>query len=384
MKKLLTVLLVCLMAVTLFGCGGGGDKPAPTKTPFEQAKADGKLTIAFVVNGNLGDKSFFDSGDQGIQRINAELGDKAYGQTIELTYDTATWATGLEEAFRAGWDVIIVGTYDMKEYTIPLVEEYPDQKVWFYDEIWNFDDADGWQYSPAKNLYAMMFSQNEGSFVVGAMAAMLTKTNKVAFMGGMDNTVLDDFYVGYAQGAKYINEAVDVNLSWMNSFNDATMGKDVSQGLYAAGYDVVFACGGQAGLGGFDQVITEDEGKWIIGVDGNQGAYFASVGTAEGDKKAERCITSMVKELGVGVYEAAKRELEGTLPYGTNEALGLDGGYVLAAITDTTNKVFTAEQLSTVEKIIADINAGTIKVESAFGHEDGWFTNYVKANDSTK
>ena len=213
---------------------------------------------------------------------------------------------------------------------------------------------------------------------------MLSQTGKVAFMGGMDNTVLDDFYVGFAQGAKYVNPNADVNLSWMNSFSDATAGKDTAQGLYAAGYDVVFACGGQAGLGGFDQVITEAEVNWVIGVDGDQGAYFASLGTDEGNAKAARCITSMIKSLDVGVFEACKRHLEGTLPYGTNDALGIAGDYVRAAITDTTTTVFTEEQLATVNQIIEDIKNGTIVVETAFNHEDGWFTNYVKQNDSTK
>ena len=180
----------------------------------------------------------------------------------------------MDDIFKAGWTIIIAGTYDMKEYVIELIKDYPDQLIWFYDEEWNFDNPDGWQYGPSDNLYAMMFAQNEGSFVVGAMAAMISETKRIAFMGGMDNTVLDDFYVGYAAGAKYVDENMDINVSWMNSFSDVAAGKDTAAGLYAAGYDIVFACGGQAGLGGFDQVITEAEGKWIIGVDGNQGAYY--------------------------------------------------------------------------------------------------------------
>ena len=276
------------------------------------------------------------------------FGDKVYGEVIELTYETSTWKTGLEEVFKEGWDIIITGTYDMKEYIIPLIGEYPDQKIWFYDEEWNYDDANGWQYCPAPNLYAMLFAQNEGSFVVGAMAAMLSQAKKVAFMGGMDNTVLDDFFVGFANGAKYIDPEVKVNLSWMNSFNDASAGKDVSTGLYADGFDVVFACGGQAGLGGFDSVITQAEGNWIIGVDGDQGAYFASLGSDEGNKKAARTITSMKKNVNQGFYDAMKQHLAGTLPYGKNVKLGLNGGYVSYAITDTTKKVFSAEQLAQI------------------------------------
>ena len=370
MKKLLIALLALLLVFTATAC--------KEKSPREKAKEAGKITVAYVVNGTLGDKSFFDSGNEGIQWINRDFGDKVYGEVIELTYDTSTWQTGLEEVFKEGWDIIITGTYDMKEYIIPLIGEYPDQKIWFYDEEWNYDDANGWQYCPAPNLYAMLFAQNEGSFVVGAMAAMLSQAKKVAFMGGMDNTVLDDFFVGFANGAKYIDPEVKVNLSWMNSFNDASAGKDVSTGLYADGFDVVFACGGQAGLGGFDSVITQAEGNWIIGVDGDQGAYFASLGSDEGNKKAARTITSMKKNVNQGFYDAMKQHLAGTLPYGKNVKLGLNGGYVSYAITDTTKKVFSAEQLAQIDKIVADIISGAIDPGTAFGKDADWFPAFAE------
>ena len=169
----------------------------------------------------------------------------------------------------------------------------------------------------------MKFKQYEVSFVVGAMAAMASQTGKVAFMGGMDNTVLDDFYVGFANGAKYVNPEIKVNCSWMNSFNDVTAGKDVATGLYEAGYDVVFACGGQAGLGGFDAVIEKGEG---------------------------------------------------------NAQLGLDGGFVSASVTDTTNAVFTADQMATINSLIADIIAGKIDCGTAFGQAEGWFKTFVESN----
>lgn len=391
MKKLLTVLLAVFMVFALAACGSkteeGGNAPTGEVSKMEAAKADGKLTIANVVNGTLGDKSFFDSGEEAMQWINRDYGDVAYGETIELTYDTATWQTGLEEVFKQGWDIIIAGTYDMKEYIIPLIEDYPDQKIWFYDEEWNFNDPDGWQYAPSDNLYAMMFAQNEGSYVAGYMAATLSKTGKIAFMGGMDNSVLDDFYVGYAQGAKAANPDIDVKVAWMNSFSDVAAGKDCAAGLYSTGYDVVFACGGQAGLGGFDQVITTEEGNWIVGVDGNQGAYFASVGTAEGTAKAERCITSMMKNVNQGFYSALQAELEGKVPYGTNKKLGLNGGYVSYAVTDTTSSVFTAEQLAEFEAVAAGIANGSIVVDSMFNHtsEDNWFYGtFVPQYDSTQ
>ena len=372
MKKFLSILLVLLLAVGLVACGskpsgGGEDEPTPEPT-------DDRIRLVYIINGTLGDKSFFDSGKEGLDWIDRDFGDKVYTEYRELTYDNSTWGTKMEDILAEGWDIVVAGTYDMKDYTGQLALEYPDTKFWFFDEEWNFSDPAGWQYYNTPNLYAMLFAQNEGSFVVGAMAAMMSDAQKVAFMGGMDNTVLDDFYVGFANGARYINPDCAVNLSWMNSFNDSTAGKDVANGLYQAGYDVVFACGGQAGLGGFDAVIEQEEGKWIIGVDGNQGDYFKSIGETA---KSDRTVTSMQKNVNLGFYQAMERHLNGTLPYGTNDKLGLDGGYVSASITDNTKKLLTAEQLAQVDQIVADIISGAIDPGTAFGHEDGWWAQFT-------
>lgn len=365
MKKLLTLLLACLMMISLFGCGSSDDDGEDSK--------DGKTTLVYIINGTLGDKSFFDSGKEGLDMITKDFGDQVYCEYRELTYDNSTWETKMADIVAEGWDIVITGTWDMKGYTEKLASQYPDTKFWFFDEQWDFDTY------PCENVYGMLFKQNEGSFVVGAMAALASQTGKVSFMGGMDNTVLDDFFVGFANGAKYVNPEISVNCSWMNSFNDVTAGKDTATGLYESGYDVVFACGGQAGLGGFDAVIAQPEGKWIIGVDGNQGAMFASQNTDEGNQKAARTITSMQKNVNEGFYDAMKKHLAGELPYGTNVKLGLDGDFVSASVTDTTNTVFTAEQLAQVDAIIADIVAGKIEVGTAFDHEDGWFTKFVES-----
>ena len=364
MKKLLTLLLACLMLVSLFGCG----------TKDDEDPNAGKIKLVYIINGTLGDKSFFDSGKEGLDKITADFGDKVYCEYRELTYDNSTWETKTADIVAEGWDIVVAGTWDMKGYIEKLAVEHPETKFWFFDEQWDFENV------KTDNVYAMLFKQNEGSFVVGAMAAMASQTGKVAFMGGMDNTVLDDFYVGYANGAKYVNPEIKVNCSWMNSFNDVTAGKDVATGLYEAGYDVVFACGGQAGLGGFDAVIEKGEGNWIIGVDGNQGAMFAAKGTDEGKAKAARTITSMQKNVNEGFYDAMKKHLEGTLPYGQNAQLGLDGGFVSASVTDTTNAVFTADQMATINSLIADIIAGKIDCGTAFGQAEGWFKTFVESN----
>ena len=353
MKKLLAVLLALLMVFSLVACSkqggneGGGEKPEENK----------KIEIAYCINGTKGDKSFFDSGTEGMEWINRDFGDKAHAVEIEFSYDDTTWRSQLENAFMSeAYDIIIVGTYDMLGMTVELTEQYPNQKVWFYDEQWDFDA------NPRDNVISLLFKQNEGSYVVGYMAAMASKQNHVEFLGGMSNTVLLDFYEGFKQGAQAYNPDCQVECDWMDSFSDPSAGKDHAESAYSQGIDVVFACGGSAGLGVFEAALEYDD-VYVIGVDGNQGAMWEAAGETA---KAEKTITSMTKNVNQGFYDTFKSELDGTLKYGQNYRLGVNGGYVGAAVTSATEKVFTPEQLKAIEDIKAKIADGSIKVNTAF------------------
>lgn len=342
MKKFVSLVLVALMVLGL------------VSTAFA---ADEKLKIVYCINGTLGDKSFFDSGNEGMQWVNEQLGDKAEATILEFTYDDTTWKSQLENVFMGEeYDIIIVGTYDMLGMTVELTEEYPDQKVWFYDEQWDFEA------NPRENVLSLLFKQNEGSYIVGAMAAMASKTGHISFCGGMSNTVLLDFFAGYKQGAASINPEIVCEETWMNSFSDSSAGKDVATGSYSQGVDVVFACGGNAGLGVYDAAL-EFDGVYAIGVDGDHGAYFESIGETA---KADKIITSMTKNLNQGFLDTAKKAVDGTLEYGQNYRLGLDGGYVGAAVTSATNATFSAEQLAQIEDIKAQIVSGAITVDTSF------------------
>ena len=355
MKKILAILLALLMVFTLAGCSS--NEPAATDDGGDAPAADEKIKIAYCINGTLGDKSFFDSGNEGMQWINEKYGDKAEATILEFTYDDTTWQSQLENAFASEqYDIIIVGTYDMLEMTVNLTAEYPDQKVWFYDEQWDFDA------NPRDNVISLLFKQNEGSYIVGYMAAMVTKTNKITFCGGMSNTVLLDFAAGYEDGAKAYNPDIDVEVAWMDSFSDSSKGKDVATASYSQGVDVVFACGGSAGLGVFDAALEFDD-VYVIGVDGDQGAMWEAAGETE---KAAKTFTSMKKNVNQGFFDTFEKELAGTLEYGQNYRLGVDGGYVSAATTAATEAVLTPEQLAAVDEIAAKIASGEITVATAF------------------
>lgn len=352
MKKITALLLALILVFTLVACGG---EKEPAK--------DERIRVVYIINGTLGDKSFFDSGYEGLKMINDKYGDKVYTEYREMTYDNTLWESTAKDIVAEGWDIVIAGTWDMLGYITELAGKYPDTKFWFFDERFDFDT------NPYKNVYGMVYAQNEGSYLVGMAAAYMTKTNKVAFLGGMSNTVLNDFMVGYNEGVYKVNKDVTVNVSWANSFSDAAIAKDIANGLYQQSYDVIFSCAGSCGLGTFDAAV-EGEGRYVIGVDGDQGAYFASNGQ---DNKAAVTITSMQKNVNNSFLDAMTKHLDGTLAYGTNAVLGLDGGFV----SYSASKTLSADAVAAIEQAKADIIAGTIKVGTAFDADAAVIQSYV-------
>ncbi len=197
------------------------------------------------------------------------------------------------------------------------------------------------------NVQSIVFKEHEGSFLVGMMAAMASKTGRVGFVGGMDIPLIRKFQCGYEQGARYANPKVQLSASMTGTtpaaWNDPTRGAELAKAQFASGVDVVFAAAGGTGIGVYQ--AAKDAGKLAIGVDSNQN--HLQPGTM---------LTSMVKRVDVAVYNAFK----GVTPGVTN--LGLKEGGVDVALDEHNAKLVSAEMKSKVEAARADIVAGRIKV----------------------
>lgn len=367
MKKLFALLLAVAMVFAVGACGkSSSSAPAETsQSGSESAPAADPVRIVYIINGTLGDKSFFDSGKEGLDMITAKYGDQVYTEYREMTYDSSLWESTTADIVAEGWDIVIAGTWDMLGYIGALAPEYPDTKFWFFDERWDFEAT------PADNVYGMVFAQNEGSYLVGMAAAATSANKQVAFMGGYQNTVLSDFAVGFTEGAKAYSPDTKVNISWSQSFSDASIGKDISLGLYQQGYDVVFACCGACGLGAFDAVLEAGDGKYVIGVDGDQAAYFESIGSKD---KADKTITSMMKCVNNAFMDAMDKHMAGTLEYGTNAVLGLKGGFV---DIPETSAVLSAEDMALINQAKQDIINGEIVVSTAFDMDPAVLNTYL-------
>ena len=282
---------------------------------------------ALLLNGTLGDKSFFDSANSGLEALQEELGEDKFTFKVEqmgaTSADESKWEPTLYDYCDDGsYDVIIVGTWQMLEALTNAANDYPDQKFIYFDEAFDFS-AGG-----EENVYNVMYKQNEVSYLVGAAAAMMTTSEEldkvdpsnkiIGFLGGMENSVIKDFLVGYIQGAKDIDEEIQVALAYVGNFYDSAAGKDMALTQYQNGADVGYNVAGSAGLGQIE--AAADSNKYAFGVDSDQAALLPDY--------AENIPSSALKNVGNSLIRAIKADMEGSLEYGVLEYLGFAEGGV--------------------------------------------------------
>lgn len=376
MKKLLALLLTMSMtAAMLAGCGGGSgtaEEPAAADTGTEQSEETGGDTtsaelpkVACLLNGNLGDKSFFDSANAGMKLIHDELGCET--NVIEMGFDNTVWETTLYEVSDQDWDIIIVGTYQMQEVLEKVALEYPDKKYIIFDSTVSYDKAD---YS---NVYSISFKQNEASYLAGALAAMIAADDSLPLSNGqkmisvvaaMDIPVLNDFIVGYIQGATDVEPDTKVAVSYIGDFNDTAKAKDLAKAQFNLGSCVAFNVAAQAGLGMIE--AAGEAQKYAIGVDADQAMALAE----SQPEQSKVIVTSVLKNIDQVLLLSVKRHIAGELPYGTEEALGMEENAVGIAVNDIYDGIATDEMKTKVEELQSKIQSGDIKVQSAFTMTD--------------
>ncbi|MDO4649632.1 MAG: BMP family ABC transporter substrate-binding protein [Eubacteriales bacterium] len=352
-KQMLAVALSASMAMSL------GVVTLPVMAEEEPYKA------ALLLNGTLGDKSFFDSANAGLTALQEELGEDKFTFKVEqmgaTSADEAKWEPTVYDYCDDGsYDVIIVGTFQMLDALTKASQDYPDQKFIYFDEA--FDYSAG-----GENVYNVMFKQNEVSYLVGAAAAMLTTSTEaekvnpddhiIGFLGGMENSIIKDFLVGYIQGAKDTDPDIQVATAFVGNFYDSAAGKDMALTQYNNGVDVGYNVAGSAGLGQIEAAVDVD--KFAFGVDSDQAALLPDY--------AANIPTSALKNVGNALVSAIKKDMDGELEYGVLEYFGLaDSGVEL--VEDAHYEEVVPEAIRTkITELQQQIADGTIVVPSAVG-----------------
>lgn len=372
LKIIALVLISCLAAALFASC----DEP-----PVEQTD-DGILKVCLLINGNLGDKSFFDSAAAGIHML-GESNPEIVTAIKEVGQNTSNWESSLREICESAenYDLIIVGTDQMREKLQRIAPQYPNKRFIIFDADIN-KEAKGKTFD---NVYSIKYRQNEGSFLAGVLAAQwLQELSPAAvklagFVGGLKSDIIKDFAVGYYQGVAYANSLsgnakTSVFTNYVGGFSDSTTGKAQALSQYNNGAHIVFQAASQSGLGCIDAVSelykTKNISKYIIGVDSDQHAYF-STGDTNDPQKASRIITSVLKRVDLTIYDAVLKFAKNELAFGTTASMGLDsvinGEAVIAlAKNDYYKATLPAEIQALLDEVEQKIISGEITVKSAY------------------
>lgn len=364
MKKFLSIMILFISILSSFACGGS------TETTDTTAD-DGILKVVLLVNGNLGDMSFFDSANEGINRLNEAYDDSVLvASTIEMGTNQANWETTLYRVSQQDYDLIICATTQMREPLQRVSASYPEKKYIIFDS--EVDDGKANLYD---NVHSILFRQNEGGFLAGVLAAKMANgnsgmsapviaSNKVGFIGGMRNNIIYDFAVGYAEGLKYVNDMDSSNVTLMNSFvgnfNDSTQAKALANVQYNNNADVIFVAASQAGLGVIDSAQTQN--KYVIGVDSDQYLYYAE----SNPTRAELIITSVLKKVGDVIYDSVVAFMNEELEFAMLVTYGLSEGIIDLADNANYQEKVPSSLRNFIAELKADIISGELEITSRF------------------
>lgn len=313
MRKNVRLLTASLAALSLVAAACGGDDNGG-------GSGDGiKAGVAFDTGGR-GDGTFNDSAANGADRAASELG--AQVKELEATVDEDRKAN-LELLASDGMQVIVGVGFMFTDPMTEVAAANPDITFGIVDSVVEAD-----------NVKSLVFAEEQGSFLVGAAAALKSKTGKIGFIGGQEIDLIKKFEAGYTAGAKYINPDIQVDVKYLGPAGDNSAwgnvagAKEIAAGWYAAGTDVIYTAAGGSGAGTIEAAI--EAGKWAIGVDSDQ---YLTAGSPEAQKVI---LTSMLKRVDVAVFETIKAVSEGDKSGGikvfdlANDGVGYatSGGYV--------------------------------------------------------
>lgn len=335
MKKSLSLLLVFALILSAFvglsGCAS------------EDGTEGDALTVCIVVSTGFGDKSFNDSALAGGDQLKEDLGINL--KTIECKGENfkqymMSAADEADVVVPVGWEFWEIGE---------VAAEYPDVKF-----IWVDNVADGIESLP--NVLCITYAQNEGSFLAGYIAANMSATGVIGAMGGEDVVTINDFIVGYEQGAKYANPDIKVERNYANSYDDPAAGKECAQALHDLGADIIFQIAGNSGNGVFE--AAKEGGYYAIGVDQDQ-----KISAPEFD---EQIICSMKKEVGNSIYDTVKALVEEDIWEGARVWVAdMATGYISIAYGDENSTQQVGDALKAeVDALAAKIVSGEIEVET--------------------
>ncbi len=348
-NRSLAILLVALMVFAILGtaCGKKAETPAPT-APTQPTGPS--FSVGMVTDvGGLNDQSFNASAYSGLKKLETE---KIAGIKVVESAKPEDYEGNLSALQDQKMNLIWSIGFMMGDATDKAAKANANQQFAIIDFVVN-----------QPNVASVTFKEEEGSFLMGVIAGLTTKTNKVGFIGGMEGDLIGKFESGYRAGVKAVNPKAQVIVNYAGSFTDQAKGKEIALAQYGAGADVVYHAAGAVGIGVIS--AAKEKNKYAIGVDSDQNSLAP-----------DNVISSMMKRVDVAVYDVSKREAKGEKLGGQHIVLGLKENGVGPSPTTKWNLVSGMQDK--VNAYAQMITGGTLKVPATRAEVDAFKAPEVK------
>ena len=336
------------LALSATACGStSADKAKDSDaTSSSTAKGGVKVGVAYDVGGR-GDHSFNDSAARGVDKAKTEFGGDVKELTAKTTDTEADRLDRLSQLAEAGYNPVVGIGFAYASSMKQAAAKFPDTTFGIVDSV-----VDG------KNVDNIVFTEEQGSYLGGVAAALKTKKDHVGFIGGVDVPLIKKFEAGYVQGVHDTNPKIKVDIQYLSHGSDTSgfaspdKGKAAAQGMLDKGADVIYAAAGSSGSGSIE-AVNGVKGAWAIGVDSDQ------YNQAQLAKYKSSILTSVVKNVDVGVYDLVKSVKDGKPIVGTNTySLAKDG------VSLTTSGGFIDDIQPQIDAAKKKITDGTVKVKT--------------------
>ncbi|MFD1204207.1 MULTISPECIES: BMP family protein [Sporosarcina] len=320
-RKYGLALSLVLAAGTLLGaCGTDKEKDKEGSSSSDGGNTS-DFSVAMVTDvGGVDDKSFNQSAWEGIQKFGEEnnLSEGDGGYAYLQSKDDSDYIPNLNALTRRDFDLVYGVGYLMEDAIDTVASQQKDT---------NYAIIDGEVDQP--NVANVLFKEQEGAFLAGVAAALMTKTDKIGFVGGIEIPVIERFEAGFVAGVAAVKPDIKVDVKYTGAFDKAELGKAEAGRMYSSGVDIIFHAAGGTGNGVFAEAkerkeADKDANVWVIGVDSDQ--------YDEGQVGGENItLTSMLKRVDNAVQEISKLAKDGKFPGGETLVFGLaDDGVALA------------------------------------------------------
>jgi basic membrane protein A len=323
-KKILSIMTALILVITMIsGCS-------------KNDKTKAQLSVGIVLGeGSINDQSFNESTWEGLQQAKEDFDiNVKYLESQQESEYIQNIETFIDEEF----DLIIGVGYQLKDAIEEVANTYPDKKFALLDETYD---------NVPQNVISVVFKEEEGAYLAGAVAAKMTETGNIGFIGGSQVPSVLRYQYGFRAGATDTNPDVKIYEQYANSFSDAAKGKSIAKQMHSSNVDIILTAAGAVGNGSIE--AAREAGKYAIGVDRDQS-----------DLAPENVITSVLKKLNVASYDLAKSLVEGNFKGGEEKVYGIKEDAV--GIADNIKNFASQEVLDYIEEVKQKIVFGEITV----------------------